>query len=319
MRILMMGTGPFAVPTFRALLASDHTVLALVTRPAVAAPGRSSAVVSSGPMRDVAEAAGLPVYAPESINDPLVIAELTAIGADLCVVCDYGQILSPGALAIAKLGGINLHASLLPRYRGAAPIHWALYHGETTTGVSVIQMTPGLDAGPCLVQIPMAIAADEDAVALEHRLAQLGVEAVLQAIALLAGCDQRASLGIDQDRTQASKARRLRKTDGRVDWTRTARQIFDQVRAFKPWPGSYTEWQRTKGPQRLLLERVTVVDMDRPNADSGTVVQVTPQRVIVACGQGHLGLEVIQPAGKKPLETAAFLRGYPLRPGDRLG
>ena len=183
MRLVMMGTGPFAVPTFRALLASPHEMLGLITRPDRPAHRREK--TPANPMREVPRQNGLAVFEPQSINSPEAQAQLRQWAADLFVVCDYGQILSRETLSLARLGGINLHASLLPKYRGAAPINWAIYHGETETGVTVIHMTPQLDAGPCLVQHRTPIGPTETAPELEARLAELGTGAVLEAIGIL--------------------------------------------------------------------------------------------------------------------------------------
>ncbi len=188
MRIVMLGTGGFAVPTCRALLGSGHDVLAIVSRPPRPTRSRSGEPAPS-PMRSLAQQHGLSLLMPEDINAPAAMAQLEQFQSCLLVVCDYGQILSDQALATSRLGGINLHASLLPKYRGAAPINWALYDGETTTGVTVIHMTPRLDAGPCLLQHSTAIGPEEDAVQLEDRLAEMGRQAVLQAIDLLAQWD----------------------------------------------------------------------------------------------------------------------------------
>jgi methionyl-tRNA formyltransferase len=319
MRLVMMGTGPFAVPTFEALLAADHLqVLALFTRPVPEAIGRRPTKQPPNPMRDTGLAHGLPIEAPASINAVDAIARLSQYQADLFVVCDYGQILSTEALQAARLGGINLHASLLPKYRGAAPINWAMYHGEPETGVTVIHMTPRLDAGPCLVQRATAIASDEDAVQLEQRLAQIGADAVLDAIEQLKGYHGDGSPGQLQDNQAATKAPRLSKENGRVDWQRSAKQIADQVRAFKPWPGSYTVWHREKAPLRLLLEQVHVDQDSGQIAPPGSVIAAGPDRLAVACGQGVLSLDIVQPAGKKPLGHDVFLRGYPLEVGERL-
>ena len=163
MRLVMMGTGPFAVPTFRELLVTHHTIAALVTGPVRNKPGK---LVPATPMRDLAHAHGVRIFDPEDINAPSARAELAQMDADLLVVCDYGQILSAETLATARLGGINLHASLLPKYRGAAPINWALYHGETETGVSVIHMTPQVDAGPVIAQGATPIRPEETSVEL---------------------------------------------------------------------------------------------------------------------------------------------------------
>src|SRR5689334_6343309 len=242
MRIAVLGTGPFAVPMFAALLDSRHEVKALITRPTPPPKGRDQS--PPNPMRDLAEVRGLSVHAPESIDAEEGLEILRKLTPDLLVVCDYGQILSPSALSIAPLGGINLHGSLLPKYRGAAPIHWALLNGERETGVSVIHMTPRLDGGPILATRSTMIPSHETHPELETRLAQLGIEPVHEAIERLEKWDRQSPIGSPQDRAQATKAPRLKKEDGAVDWTRSAEQIRNQVRAMKPWPGTFTFWRR---------------------------------------------------------------------------
>lgn len=319
MRILMMGTGPFAVPTFRGLLHSRHQVLGLVTRPVPPARGRGrSSSPSQNPMRELAEREGVAVTAPDSIRSATALEQLHDYGADLFVVCDYGQILSDEGLRRARCGGINLHASLLPKYRGAAPINWALWNGEQQTGVTVIHMNAGLDAGPCLVQRSTPIAPGEDAIELEQRLAELGWPAVEEAIETLEHWDGKTPIGQLQDRSLATRAPRLTKADGMVDWSRGAAQISNQVRAFQPWPGSYTTWRRPKGDLRLTLTQTDVDTLSTSEAP-GRVLQADDGRLVIACGQGSLRVIELQPAGKKRLTCDEFLRGYPLQPGDRLG
>jgi len=319
MRLLMMGTGPFAVPTFESLLSSEHEVAALVTRPVASPAGRRKG--PANPMRDVADARGVKVLDPEDVNADDVIQRLQQLQADLLVACDYGQILSAETLGVTPLGGINLHASLLPEYRGAAPINWAILEGKRETGVTVIHMTPRLDSGPLLVQVRTEIGEAEDAVALEQRLARLGVDAVHQALAMLAGWDRSSPIGEVQDRSRATRAPRLKKTDGRVDWTLTAKQIRDQVRALKPWPGTFTDWLRCEGaPVRIILDHVCVAEDAAPSdAAPGEIVLVQEDRVLVATGGGLLSIERIQPAGKRVMEIAEFLRGHNVQKGERLG
>lgn len=318
MRLLMMGTGPFAVPTFASLLDSPHSVIALVTRPTPPAVGRQKSPLN--PMRDLAEQRGVPCVSPEDINAPASREEMRAWGADLLVVCDYGQILSPEALATAPLGGINLHGSLLPRYRGAAPINWAILDGQTETGVTVIHMTPRLDGGPCLVQAKTAIGAEEDAVSLEARLSQLGVAAVHEALGQLAAWDRASPLGLAQDQSLATRAPRLKKSDGQVQWSHPAQQISNQVRALKPWPGTYTTWRMRLGSElRLILERVSVCASPSAKGTSlpGTVTGVGKEHLWIATGDGILSLERVQPAGKRIMNIAEFLRGYPVQVGEK--
>jgi methionyl-tRNA formyltransferase len=313
MRLIMMGTGAFAVPTLRRLYASRHAVLALVTRPPRPVHGKSRA--QANPMRELALEHGTAVHEPESVNASPARMVLAADRPDLFVVCDYGQILSNETIEIARLGGINLHASLLPKYRGAAPINWALYHGETETGVTVLHITPRLDAGPAIAQASTPIGAEETAAELEPRLAELGAPLVIEAIdALEAG----TARSIEQDPAQATRAPRLKKELGQVDWSRSAAAIKNQVRALQPWPKTYTFWHREGGePLRLILERVRV----EPglSAEPGTVLEAKGERLVVATGEQALAIDQIQPAGKRVLSAGEFLRGYPVRPGERLG
>ena len=264
------------------------------------------------------------MFDPESINAPEAHAELKRLAADLYVVCDYGQILSRDTLGLARLGGINLHASLLPKYRGAAPINWAIYHGESETGVSVIQMTPRLDAGPCLLQKRTPIDPNETAMEVEARLAELGAPAVVEAVALLATGGQHS--GIPQDASLATKAPRLKKTDGLVDWSRTAHEIRNQVRAFQPWPKTHTFWRHVDGePVRLILEEVVATSeevvkvtlADDPRPVPGTAISVDKESLMILCGQGAILPQQVQPAGKRVMSIGEFLRGHPVQVGDR--
>jgi methionyl-tRNA formyltransferase len=313
LRLVMMGTGPFAVPLFRALYSTRHHVAGLITQPSRSS--RPGAGAATSPMRQVAAEHGTPILDPESVNTDEARHKLAALAADLFIVADYGQILSIETLAIAPQGGINLHGSLLPKYRGAAPINWALYHGDTETGVTVIHMTPRVDAGPTLAQARTPIEPDETAVELEQRLAALGAPLVLRAIDDLAAGQVTA---IPQDAAQTSPARRLRKTDGVIDWSRSAAAIKNQVRALEPWPRTYTFWHRPGGPPlRLILGRSSAMDADVAVAP-GCVIAAEGD-IVVATGAGALELHEIQPAGKRLLTAVEFLRGYPVKVGERFG
>jgi len=315
MRLVILGTGPFAVPAFGGLFETAHEIAALVTRPLEPARGRE--LPAAGPLRDLAHAHGTPIFDPPDINGPDALATLQSCQADLLVVCDYGQILSAKALAAARLGGLNVHGSLLPKYRGAAPIHWAIYHGEKETGVSVIHMTPRVDAGPLVAQARTEIGPDETAVELETRLAEIGAWLVRRAIDSLESGRLEA---LPQDHAQASKAPRLKRTDGLIDWGRPAAAIRNQVRAFEPWPKTYTYWHRPGAkPIRLILGPVSAVDSPQPGAAPGVVLEAGQDRLVVGAGQGALALSSVQPAGKRMLPVAEFLRGNRVRPGERLG
>lgn len=318
MRIVMFGTGPFAVPTFESLLESEYEVLALFTRPIADAGKRRKS--SANPTREVAERVGLPIHEPLNVNDADAITTLKSLNADLFVVCDYGQILSLDCLAAASKGGINLHGSLLPRYRGAAPINWCLYHGDKITGITIIHMTPRLDGGPCLVAAELEIGAEETCETLEPQLAELGVQPVHQAIQMLATWDGTEPLGVVQDPALVSKAPRLKKSDGKIDWTRTATELVNQIRAFQPWPGSYTNWHSSRRKQalRLILHRAQAVALADSDAAPGTVVISDDDQLVIQTGAGGLSLLKLQPAGKKPMAIADFLRGNQPQVGDLL-
>lgn len=320
MRLIMMGTGPFAVPTFESLLASPHNVLALVTRPAVPMPTRGKSKAPATPLRDEAQARGITILAPEEVNSEESRKQLAALRPELFVVCDYGQILSPETLAIPPLGGINLHGSLLPKYRGAAPVNWAIWKGETETGVTILHMTPKLDAGPCLVQVKTEIGPDETAAELEPRLAKLGVAPVHQAMALLARWDRQSTLGVPQDKLQATRAPRLKKSDGLVQWSNSATDIYRQFRALQPWPGLFTLWSAEgQEPLRIILEKITIAP--RPPSDftrAGTVLRSEGHDLIVAASKGAIAIHRLRPAGRRAMDVAEFLRGYKIRPGDVL-
>ena len=317
MKLILFGTGPFAVPSFENLIHSDHTIAAMVTRP-IADSGKRRKTAEN-PTRDLGEAHGLTILDPLSINTEDSIAELKSLAADLFVVCDYGQILSREALSTAKLGGINLHGSLLPKYRGAAPIHWAIYNGDEITGVTIIHMTPRLDGGPCLAKVETKIGDEETTELIEPRLADLGVDAVNRSIEMLQQWDGHSEIGTKQKQSEATKAPRLKKADGRIDWSRGAIEIKNQIRAFQPWPGTFTTWQpQGKSEQRLIIHKASVISESKTDAATGEIIRSDKTEFVVQTGAGQLSLDVVQPAGKKPMPIADFLRGNPPKSGTVL-
>ncbi|NOY30673.1 MAG: methionyl-tRNA formyltransferase [Planctomycetes bacterium] len=308
MRIVVLGTGPFAVPTLQSLHASAHEMVCAVSRPP---RGRKPL---PAPVAVAAEQLGIEVWLPETVNSDEARDKLTAWNADLLVVCDYGEILKPPTLAVSRLGGINLHGSLLPKYRGAAPVQWAILNGDQETGNTVIQMTPGLDAGPCLGIQRIAIDPDETAGELEPRMADLGAQLTLKVVDQLAAG---TASPIEQDKAQATKAPRLTKQQGEIDWSQSAGQIKNQVRALQPWPKAFTYWQRTDGdPLRLIIHRVAIAEHEKATVP-GEVICVD-SGLLVATGQSVLRLEAIQPAGKRVMTVEEFLRGAAVRVGDQL-
>lgn len=318
--VVLMGTGPFAVPSFEAIRAAGHDVRLVVTRPE--RTGKSRKRLPPSPVRQWANEQGLPISDPSSINDPAAVTPVEEAAPQVLVVCDYGQILKRHVLEVAPLGGINLHGSLLPAYRGAAPVQWALKNGEETTGVSVIHMTPRLDAGPVLVCRESAIRDEETAGELEARLAALGVGATLEALELLAQWDGKSTLGTPQNPAQRSSAPRLTKADGRIDWSQEARQIDCHVRAMQPWPTAYSELpaREDRPAVRIVVRRVEKSSLSAalpsPPLPAGTLL--TDHGMHVACGDGYLRIDRLQPAGKREMTAEAFLRGRPIPTGTAL-
>jgi len=325
LRLVVMGTGPFAVPMFRALRESHHRIEAVVTRPDRVAAGRRP---PPNPMREAALAAGVPILAPDRINDDEAIDMLARLAPDLFVVCDYGQILSPRVLGLAPLGGINLHGSLLPRHRGAAPIQWSILEGDPITGVSVIHMTPALDAGNVIVARAAPIYPGDTAPALEAHLADLGAGATLEAIERLDAAraihkpGEPLQIGVPQDAGKATRAPRLSKADGLVHWEWPAPRIERMRRALEPWPRTTAFLERAGGePLRLVLDDVAV-DTDHADqatrAQPGTILAAGDAGIVVACGAGTaLAIRRMVPEGRRGMTAAEFLRGSPILPGMR--
>ena len=322
LRLVVLGTGPFAVPMLAALRQSQHHVAAVVTRPDRTAPTRRP---PANPVREAAQAAGMTIFAPGRINDADAVAAVADLAPDLLVVCDYGQILSPAVLAAAPLGGINLHGSLLPRHRGAAPVQWAILEGDPITGVSVIRMTPALDAGAVIVARAAPIYPGDTAPALESHLAELGAGAVLEALErigaarALARPGEPLEIGMPQDESKATRAPRLTKADGVVDWSRPAARIERMRRALEPWPRTTAFLDRPPGgTARLVLDDVAV---ERPpaaaaGASPGTILAAGEAGLVVACGGGTaLAIRRVVPEGRRPMTAAEFLRGHPILPG----
>ena len=315
MRIAMMGTGTFAEPTFKALLAANRNVVGLVTQPEREAGTKRASTRQTGEgMAAIAARAGVPVVQPASINAPDGLAALAGLRPELLVVAAYGQILSKAVIALPPAGAINVHASLLPKYRGAAPVAHAILGGEAVTGATIIRITPGLDAGDMLAQETLAIGDDETAGALETRLAPIGARLAVDVIQkLLAG----PVLGTKQDPALVTKAPKLAKEMGLVRWDQPAANVGFQVRAMQPWPTAYTFLHRPgKPPMRVILgvARATA----EPGSSPGTPTS-RAGRLFVSAADALVELVELQPAGKARMTAAEFLRGYPILPSFRFG
>ncbi len=312
MRIVMMGTGTFAEPTFQALIAAGEHVVSLVTQPERDAGNKRGSTRQTGlGMASIAAAAGIPVIQPESINTPEGVAALRAFEPDLLVVAAYGQILKPEVIAAPKLGAINVHASLLPKYRGASPIAHAIRAGETESGVTIIRITLGLDAGDMLKQESLAIGPQETTGELEARLAPLGARLCMDVIgAMKLGPVH----GAKQDPARVTKAPKFKKEHGLIDWSQSAIAIVNHIRAVQPWPTAFTFFLRPgHEPMRVIVSRATAHAGEA--GESGAVFE----GLRIGTGDGLLEIEEIQPAGKKKMLAAEFLRGYPVKPGYRFG
>ena len=308
-KIVFMGTPAFAVPTLAQLI-ETQTVVGVVTQPDRPA-GRGQEMRPS-PVKELAQAAGLPLYQPHSLRKPEAAVPLRAWQPQAIVVAAYGQILRPHILELPPLGCMNVHASLLPRWRGAAPIQYALLAGDTETGISLMQMDEGLDTGPVFVQQAIPIRPDETAETLHDRLAALGAEMIRTHLDdILAGRLQPHA----QDDERATVAPMIEKEDGRLDWTQPAAQLERRVRAMMPWPGAFTTWQ---GRRLKVLSARPAPDAAQVAAVVGQVVQ-DGNVVAVCCGSGALQLFQVQLAGKRAMSADDFVRGRPEFVGDRLG
>lgn len=314
-RLIFLGTGDFALPTFEHLVETGHQVVTLVTQPD-RPQGRKQEIIPA-PIKRSAEARGIPVFQPEDVNAAESLEHLRRLAPELLVTAAYGQILSAELLGIPRLGGINLHGSVLPSYRGASPVARAIQNGDATSGVTVIRMTPRIDAGGIIAIARTEIGPDETAGELEERLARLGAPLVAESIVALAAGDVPI---IPQEKARVTRAPKLRKEDGIIDWSRPAQAVHDHVRAMQPWPIASTTWNSrhdpAREPTRIIIHKTRVVEgHGRP----GEVLEASGDRLVVAAGEGAVQLLTIQLPGKKPFGIAEFLRGYRIQPGDSMG
>jgi methionyl-tRNA formyltransferase len=307
-RLVFMGTAAFAVPSLKALAASRHELVAVYTQPA--RPAGRGWHLRTSPVQSAAEALAIPVRAPARLRDPEVQAAFAALHADLAVVAAYGLILPEAILEAPRWGCINLHASLLPRWRGAAPIQRALLAGDPKTGVTIFRMEPSLDTGPILASRSVPITAQSTAANLHDELAEMAADMVVAAVDDLAAGRAHA---VPQPEAGVTYAAKIEKAEGRLDWTRPAAALERQLRALNPWPGCWTEI----GDQTLRVLAGRPVPCGR---DDGRMPgEVLDERLTVACGEGCLVLTSVQRPGGRPMPSEAFLRGFPVPVGTRLG
>jgi methionyl-tRNA formyltransferase len=306
MRVVFFGTPNFAVSALRALLDARVTVVGVITRPDKP-QGRSRSQLVPPPVKLLAQSYDIPVLQPVQPLGDVFVASLRRLEADLGVVVAYGHILQPEILAIPRWGMINVHASLLPRYRGAAPIQHAILEGETETGISIIQMEAGLDSGPVIHRVSTTIEPGESAGSLTERLAELGGSALVEALSLISGGLARPQ---PQDHTRATFAPKIDREMARMAWDRNASALVRQVRAFDPMPGA---WTTLNGSTLKLFEAREATGQGMPGA-----VLAAGDRLVVAAGQGAVAVEEVQPAGKGRFSVEAWVRGRGITAGQRL-
>jgi methionyl-tRNA formyltransferase len=309
MRVVFLGSGSFAIPSLEALLAAGHVVAAVVTQPD-REKGRGRAL-SPPPLKPVAAARGLKVLQPRRVREPDSVAALEALAPEIQVVVAYGQILPRRVIDAAPRGTVNVHASLLPRYRGAAPVQWAIVNGEEETGVTTMLIDEGLDTGPLLLAETTPIGVDETADVLEARLALIGGDLLVRT---LKGLEAGSVVPRPQDAARATLAPLIKKEDGRIDWTLGAEALARRVRGFHPWPGAHTA---VRGRSLRVLRARAEAGRNQP---PGTLLAADRDGLVVAAGDGTaLRLLEVQPESRTPMPAAAFAAGARLVPGERLG
>ncbi|MDO8737743.1 MAG: methionyl-tRNA formyltransferase [Candidatus Deferrimicrobium sp.] len=308
LRTVFMGTPWFAVPSLAALAESVDVTLVLCNPDRPAGRGRSMA---SPPVKEEAVRSGIPVFQPEKARHPDAVARIAAEAPDLIVVVAYGHILPKSILVIPRLGCINVHASLLPKYRGAAPINWAVARGETATGITIMRMDEGMDTGPMLYVREMPIGEDDTAETMFSKLSILGAEALGEALRKL----REGTLDeTPQDAALATHAPMLTKEHGRIDWSRPAVEVRNLVRGMTPWPSAFA---LHAGKMLKVLSSAVAVE-SCAGGDSGGIVALGRDGIAVACGEGVLRLQVVQPEGGKAMDAWAYAQGRRMATGERL-
>ena len=308
MRIAFMGTPDFAVQTLAELVAAGHEVVCVYSQPP--APKGRGQDLKPSPVQAFAQSLGLEVRTPVSMKDPAEIAAFQALDLDAAVIVAYGQILLPAVLDAPRLGCFNLHASLLPRWRGAAPIQRAIMAGDSVTGVQVMRMTPGLDEGPVLLSQTVRIEPQDTASSLHDRLAIIGADLAPRALAAIA---RGAVVETPQPFEGVTYARKITPAEARIDWSRPADQVDCHIRGLSPFPGAWFEVPSDKGPVRIKAL------LSRPEEASGPTGSVLDDHLLIACGRGAVRLLRAQREGRAAQEAEVFLRGFALPAGTRLG
>jgi methionyl-tRNA formyltransferase len=314
MRIVFCGTPAFAVPSFQHLLAqSNFEIVAVLTQPD--RPRGRGQAISHSSVKQAALGAGIPVHQPEKVRAPEVQQLLIEMKPDAMVIIAYGQIIPARLLPIAKHGWINLHASLLPKYRGAAPINWAIANGETKTGVTTMRIDAGMDTGEMLLKREIEIGESETAPELAARMGEIGALLLAET---LRGIDSGAIPAQQQDQAAATYAPMLKKEDGRIDWSRSAREIYNRIRGFTPWPGAYTTFRGQLC--QLWGEPVSNTSRAKEAAGPPGTLAHANAEILVACGETtELRLTSVKLEGRKQIPASEFANGVRLTAGERFG
>jgi len=311
LNVVMMATGTFALPGFEALVESDHYVAALITQPDRLNPRGKP---HPHPLKEFAEANGIPVMQPQSINTPESIRKLQALRPDVVLVAAYGQILKPEVINVPRLGMYNLHGSLLPRHRGAAPVQYAVWKGDRKSGVTIFRIEPKLDAGPMIVRMETEILPRETSGELHDRLAVIGADALLETVRLLEAGEAKPLV---QDETEVTQSPKIRKEQGLIDWTQSPAELDCHIRAMQPWPNPFTFLHRPDGSsERMLILQITSDHSLEAKGKPGEILSGQGSRMLVNTGNGVVEVDRLQPAGKKAMATADYLRGRPLTGGE---
>lgn len=311
MRTIFFGTPDFAVPTLQALLDSSHSVVGVICQPD--RPKGRGQRLTAPPTKELAVARGVPVVQPVRMKDEALLATLRDWRADVGVVAAYGRILPKALLDLPRMGFVNVHASLLPAYRGAAPVHRAVMAGEPMTGVTIMQVVEALDAGDMLAAVSVPIGADMTSEALERELAQVGARLLVR---VLDDLPAYMANRVAQDPTQATYAQRLEKHEGEIDWSLTAGDIHNRIRGLTPWPLAFT----FVGAERLVVRRSSQIAKRSGDVGTGTVLAAGADGVVVACGnESSLTLLEVQPEGRRAMAVRDYLAGHPINIGQRLG
>ena len=312
-RIVFMGTPEFAVPSLQALLDADPDrvgrVVGVVTQPD--RPQGRGQQLAPPPIKRLAQQAGLPILQPVKMKDPDLLDRLRGWAPDVIAVTAFGRILPPVVLDLPPMGCVNVHGSLLPKYRGAAPIQWAVINGETETGITTMLMDPGLDTGPMLLRETVPIHQTDTAGDLAARLAPIGGKLLVQTII---GLKNGSLSPIPQDHTQATLAPLLKKEDGMINWRDEASALANRIRGLTPWPGATTY----HGEERWQIWRAQAAPVGCAEAEPGTVLEVTKEALRIATGKGSLLIQEIQPASGKRLAVRQYLAGHPVVIGAKL-